>query len=220
MRYRAVLFDLDGTLLDTLEDLGDSANFALRTLGFPEQPLEAFKYFVGDGVENLARQALPEDGQDEATRNRCVALIRSEYGRRWAAKTRPYPGIPELLDRIAAAGLPSAVLSNKPDEFTRLCVTQLLPRWKFDVILGSQPGLPRKPDPTGALRVAEAMRLRPQEFLYLGDTNTDMRTAVAAEMFPAGALWGFRTAEELNESGARVLLKTPLDLLAVLGCRD
>jgi len=216
MRFHAVLFDLDGTLLDTLEDLADSTNQALRRLGLAEHPLESYKYFIGDGVENLVRRALPPDRADADTMARCAALMREEYARRWADKTRPYPGVAELLDALSARGLPMAVLSNKPDEFARLCVARLLPRWRFQAVLGAGGSLPKKPDPAGALAIAARLGLAPAPILYLGDTNTDMQTAVSAGMFPAGALWGFRPASELLASGARALLERPPDLLPIV----
>jgi phosphoglycolate phosphatase len=216
MKFNAVLFDLDGTLLDTLDDLADASNAALDRLGFPPHPVASYKYFIGDGVESLVRRALPPEACNEATVVRCATMMREEYGRRWADKTRPYAGIPELLDALAVRGTPMAVLSNKPDEFTRLCVAQLLPKWRFAVILGAQASLPKKPDPAGAVLGAAQLRLAPADMLYLGDTNTDMQTAVAAGMFPAGALWGFRTADELTAQGARVLLRTPIELLKLL----
>ncbi len=217
MTFRAVLFDLDGTLLDTLDDLADSANAALRRLGLPEHPVEPFKRFIGDGVEALARRAIPPERCDAETLARCAELVREEYGRRWDAKTRPYPGIPELLDALSARGLGMAVLSNKPHEFTRLCVERLLPRWRFAAVVGAGGSLPRKPDPTGAQHIAATLAVEPAEILYLGDTNTDMQTAVAAGMYPVGALWGFRTADELLESGARALVERPMDVLALVG---
>ncbi|MGO8751043.1 MAG: HAD family hydrolase [Thermoguttaceae bacterium] len=216
MSRHAVIFDLDGTLLDTLEDLADSANAALRELGFAGHPLESYKIFIGDGIENLIRRALPQERLDPATLAHCHELVRSEYSRRWSDKTGPYPGVPELLDALAARGVPMGVLSNKPHEFTSLCVTRLLPGWHFDAVQGATPALPRKPDPAGALAVAAELRTDPAEILYLGDTDTDMRTAVAAKMFPVGALWGFRTAEELTANGARALAKTPIDVLPFL----
>lgn len=213
MPYRAVLFDLDGTLLDTLEDLAASGNWALRELGMPEHPRDAYKYFVGDGVENLARRAIPCERCDAATVGRCAELVREAYTKRWAETTRPYPGIPELLDALCARGTPMAVLSNKPDDFTRLCVEKLLPAWRFAAVVGALARVARKPDPAGALRIAEYLGVAPAEILYLGDTNTDMQTAVRANMFPVGALWGFRTAEELTASGARVLVRRPAEVL-------
>lgn len=216
MSYKAVLFDLDGTLLDTLKDIADATNHALRSLGFPEHPLESFRYFVGDGVEVLMRRVLPEDRRDTATMSEGAGLMRAEYGRRWSATTRPYAGIPELLNALAARGIPMAVLSNKPDEFTRLCVDQLLSGWPFAAVLGAGPSLPKKPDPTGALEIARRLGVAPSEVVYLGDTNTDMQTACAAGMFPVGALWGFRMADELIASGAKVLVGKPLELLRIL----
>jgi len=216
MAYKAVLFDLDGTLLDTLEDLADSMNVVLRRFGFPEHPVEPYKYFVGDGVDNLVLRTLPEAHRDPATVQLCMAAMREEYARRWADKTHPYDGIPELLDALTARGIRMAVLSNKPDDFTKLCVARLLPRWRFGLVAGMRPSGPKKPDPAGARAAAEHFGLRPAEVLYLGDTNTDMQTAVAAGMFPVGALWGFRTADELVANGAKVLIEKPLDLLQLL----
>jgi len=216
MSYRAVMFDLDGTLLDTLEDLADSMNLVLEGLGFPPRPVEEFKLIVGDGVVTMARRSLPASHQDEPTVARCVARMREEYGKRWADKTHPYAGIPELLDALAGRGIRMAVVSNKPDDFTRLCVGRLLPRWRFDAVIGMSLATPAKPNPKGVLGIAASLGLAPADFLYLGDTNTDMRTAVAAGMFPVGALWGFRSAEELLASGAKVLIGKPGDLLPLL----
>jgi phosphoglycolate phosphatase len=216
MIFRAVLFDLDGTLLDTLDDLADSANLALRRLELPEHPVEAYKQFVGGGIENLVRRAVPEDRRDAATLAECLKLTRENYAARWAEKTRPYDGIPELLDALAARGIPMAVFSNKPEDFTRLCVERLLAAWHFEMVLGATPALPKKPDPAGAHEIARHFQVALAEVLYLGDTDTDMQTAVAAGMFPVGALWGFRDAEELTANGARVLIERPLDLLPLL----
>jgi phosphoglycolate phosphatase len=211
--YKAVLFDLDGTLLDTLEDLADSTNAALAELGLPRHPLEAYKHFVGDGLENLVRRAIGCDRLDPILLARGMELTGREYANRWADATRPYAGIPELLDVLTQRRIPMAVLSNKPDEFTCLCVTRLLSGWHFAAIQGAAPGLPRKPDPHGALTIAAGLALAPGEVLYLGDTNTDMQTAVAAGMFPVGALWGFRTADELLATGASALVKSPAEVL-------
>ena len=211
--HLAVLFDLDGTLLDTLEDLADATNAALGELGLPPHPLEDYKQFVGDGIENLIRRALRQERPDDALLARGIELARGQYARRWAEKTRPYPGIAELLDALTTRRIPMAVLSNKPDEFTRLCVERLLPNWQFQVVQGASDNLPRKPHPGGALAIAAEILVVPADVLYLGDTNTDMQTAVAAGMFPVGALWGFRTAEELLSNGAAALAGTPGDVL-------
>jgi phosphoglycolate phosphatase len=241
MPFQAVLFDLDGTLLNTLDDLADSMNAVLARHGLPQHGLQAYKYYVGDGMPQLVRRAVPQPepragataslpcavaAPDRlvsvpAVSEECIAQfiaeMRAEYSRRWRLKTRPYDGIPELLDALAARGIKLAVLSNKPDEMTRLTVRGLLPRWRFDAVRGERAGTPRKPDPSGALGVAAELGVPPCGFLYLGDTNTDMQTALAAGMYPLGALWGFRTAEELSASGAKALLAQPLELLTFLG---
>jgi phosphoglycolate phosphatase len=210
------LFDLDGTLLDTLTDIANSANAALINLGFPAHPVDAYRYFVGDGSECLVRRALPEAQRNSEMIKTCHELILHEYAKRWAENTKPYPGIPELLKELDRRGIPMAVLSNKHDEFTKLIVTQLLPVFSFQIVQGAKPSIPVKPDPTAALQIADEMQLQPEQFLYLGDTNTDMQTAKAAGMFAVGVLWGFRTAEELTASGAQALLKKPEDILTLL----
>ena len=216
MKFRAVLFDLDGTLLNTIDDLADSMNATLERYGYPRHPVAAYRYFVGDGLVNLVLRSLPEDHRDEVTVNRLMVDQREEYGRRWANKTRPYDGVPELLDALEEQGLALCVLSNKPDDFTRLVVQKLLPKWKFAVVRGERKDTPKKPDPTGARQIAAELGLSEGEFLYVGDTGTDMRTAIAAGMFPVGALWGFRTREELMETGAKVLIEQPGDLLNLM----
>lgn len=212
----AVLFDLDGTLLDTLGDIASSANTVLAHLGFPQHELEAYRYFVGDGIEALAARILPDSEREATTVSRLVADIDREYGQHWADTTRPYEGIPELLQALTLRGTKMAVLSNKPNDHTKTMVSKLLPHWSFDIVLGARPCVPRKPDPSAALEIADKLSIPPSEFLYLGDTDTDMMTAKAAGMCPIGALWGFRTAGELSASGAKALIQNPMDLLRIL----
>ena len=216
MKYKAVIFDLDGTLLDTLQDLADAVNGVLSRSGFPEHGLEAYRYFVGDGVEYLARRALPEKYRDEATVTGFVTAIMDEYSQRWPNHTCPFEGIPELLDALTARRIRMAILTNKPDDSTRVMVSKLLPRWQFHIILGATPLLPKKPDPQGASQIADYLKLPPQAFLYVGDSDIDMKTASAAGMYAVGVLWGFRIADELIRSGAKVLIDKPLELLKLL----
>jgi phosphoglycolate phosphatase len=213
MTFKAVIFDMDGTLLDTLADLSDSMNQVLSRFGFPGHTQEAYKYFVGEGVDLLVRRALPPEKRSESLVAQCISAMREEYGLRWDKKTRPYPGIPELLDALAQRGLPMAILSNKPHDFSLLVAAKLLQPWTFQIILGARPSVPKKPDPRAAFEIAETLHLPTDQILYLGDTGTDMKTAVAAGMFPVGVLWGFRTASELTAEGARVLIARPQDLL-------
>ena len=216
MRFAAAVFDLDGTLLDTLADLADSTNAALAAAGHPLHPIDAYRYFIGNGIENLVRCALPATARDDASVARAKAAMEAEYSRRWQAKTQPYAGVPELLDALSERQMPMAILSNKPQAFTRLTVDALLPRWSFHPVCGAQPNVPRKPDPAAALYIAAALGHSPEECLYLGDTDTDMQTATRAGMYALGATWGFRSGDELRRSGARDLLDAPLDLLNFL----
>lgn len=214
--FRAVLFDLDGTLLDTLSDLAASMNAVLTRLALPTHPRDAYRYFVGDGIENLAIRALPSDQRAYAMIHRCAEAMRAEYQGRWAESSAPYEGIPELLDALAGRGLSLAILSNKPNDLTRLMVDHYLSAWPWQQVRGARPEMPRKPDPSGALAIAHHLKLPPSQVLYLGDTNTDMRTAAAAGMTPIGALWGFRSKAELEESGAHAVINHPLDLLRLV----
>jgi phosphoglycolate phosphatase len=216
---RAVLFDLDGTLLDTLEDLADSVNAVLRESGFPMHPVASYRYFVGDGARVLMSRVLPESHRDEATIASCLRGFVTAYAERWNVKSRPYPGIDALLDGLDQRGIRKAVFSNKPHDATVRCVRDLLKGWGFDVVLGQEEGRPRKPDPEGAFLIARKLGVAPAEILYLGDTGTDMKTAMAAGMMPVGALWGFRTATELIASGARALAGAPAEVLTILDGR-
>ncbi len=212
----AVIFDLDGTLIDSLADLGESMNTVLAARGFPAHPLERYKRFVGDGMVNLVRRALPEGSRHSPTIDACVGEMRAVYRGRWDWKTRLYPGIAELLDALVRRQLPLAVLSNKPDDSARLAVERLLARWRFALVVGTRPDLPQKPDPAGARLIARELGIDPARVVYLGDTDTDMRTATAAGMVAVGAVWGFRSVDELMATGARAVVEEPLELLAVV----
>lgn len=216
MPRRAVLFDLDGTLLDTLEDLADATNRALARLGCPQRPLENYRYYVGNGAVNLIRRALPEPRRDDDTVHRCLAAFQEEYARNWDAKTHPYDGVPELLDALTQRGVRMAIFSNKPDSFTKLCVDKLLTGHSFEAVLGASEAVPHKPDPTGVELIIERLGIAREEFLYVGDTGTDMQTAGAAGLFGVGVLWGFRPADELAEHGAKILIAEPGLLLELL----
>jgi len=213
VEHEAVLFDLDGTLLDTLDDLADSMNAVLEREGFPVHETGCYRYFVGDGMPNLVRRVLPEANRDQDTIDGLISGMRAEYGRRWADKTKPYDGIPELLEGLEKRGVPMAICSNKPDGPVKEMVDRFLRLERFAVVLGSRPDVSRKPDPTAALEIADSLSITPEKFVYLGDTNTDMLTAIAAHMYPVGALWGFRTADELVANGAKKLIERPRQLL-------
>ena len=209
--FKAVLFDLDGTLLDTLEDLGASVNRVLARAGLPVHPIDAYRYFVGEGAGMLVERSLPPERRQPAEVERFLAEYRAEYERSWAQTTRPYDGIPELLHALAERGLKLAVLSNKPDADTKNVISHFFPDVPFSVVRGQVEGVPVKPDKAGALLVAEQLSIAPADFLYLGDTKVDMTCACSAGMNPVGVLWGFRTAQELLDNGAKVLIAHPME---------
>ena len=210
---RAVLFDLDGTLTNTLEDIADAMNRSLRLHGLPEWPLDAYRYLVGDGARKLAERAVRERQELALSVQREYQAYYQEHTR---VKTQPYAGVSDMLHALLDKGLKLAVFSNKPDADTKNVVAHFFPDIPWAAVRGQIEGVPVKPDPTGALAVAEALQIPPAEFLYLGDTATDMHCAVNAGMLPIGALWGFRTAEELQSSGARQLVQHPMDVLSCL----
>ena len=215
-KFSAVVFDLDGTLLDTLEDLGDAVNRVLIDHGYPAHPMDAYRYFVGDGSAVLIERALPESARGSDVYRECLASFMADYDRSWKVKTRLYDGISEMLDSLTALQVDMAILSNKSHEFTVNCVRDLLSRWRFKAVFGLRTDVPRKPDPAGALEISRLLGAGPDRMLYLGDTAIDMQTAVSAGMFPAGALWGFRTREELLENGARAVIAHPGELLRLI----
>ena len=216
MNYDAVLFDLDGTLLDTLEDIATAVNTALSTLGFPGHALEAYRHFVGDGIEVLARRVLPADRRGDADVAACLAAINREYGAGLLVKTRPFDGIGDMLVSLAERGAKLGVVSNKPHDLAIRSVAAHFRRDLFGVVIGERKDVPTKPDPTAALEAARSLSVAPGRCLYAGDSGTDMKTAVNAGMCPVGVLWGFRDAEELTKTGARALLRRPADLLALV----
>ena len=196
------IFDLDGTLASTLESMAVAANRVLRELGLPEQPTEGFKYFAGDGAKELCRRCLRAAGDTEC----------SHYEEMYRYKVVPYPGIPELLEKLKAAGIRITVLSNKPHAQAVDVVETLFGKGYFDAVQGQTDSVPRKPSPIGANRLAELFQAEKKDCLYIGDTATDMETGKAAEMETAGVLWGFRDRKELEESKACHIVEKPEEL--------
>jgi phosphoglycolate phosphatase len=214
--YKAVIFDLDGTLLDTIGDIIDSMNVVLTDLGCPKHSVDAYKTFIGDGLDMMVTRSLPETMRDEHRVRTCVEAMRKEYGQRWARTSKPFKNIPELLDGLMAMDMKISVFSNKLDVFTKEMVTVLLGNWQFHTVLGLNDDIPRKPDPAGALAIARAMHVEPEQCIFVGDSNIDMQTALRAGMRPVGVLWGYQDRERLISGGAVDLLSDPLDLLSVL----
>lgn len=213
MSVHAVIFDLDGTLADSLRDLGEAMNLALADFGLPTHPLDRYRRFVGEGVDVMTKRAI---GDAQVALQPVIDRYRHHYGIINHANTAPYPLIPELLDGLTSRGLSLAVLSNKRDDFTKRLVAERFSRWRFVDVRGERDGVPRKPDPTAAFELALALNVLPANIAFVGDTAVDINTARNAGMLPIGCLWGFRDREELVGAGARHLLERPTDLLQLL----
>jgi phosphoglycolate phosphatase len=217
MQKHAAMFDLDGTLLDTLADLGDSMNITLAALGFPTHDYPFYRKAVGDGAPQLVTRSLPPAARTPDTIQAALIRMRAEYERRWTLKTGPYDGILALLEDLRRRGTVITVLSNKPDAKTRDCVAHFFPDVPFAAVRGAREGVPLKPDPAAALAILRELDIPAEEWLYVGDTDTDMQTAVSAGIFAVGAAWGFRDRDELLAHGARSVIDSPAELLPLLG---
>jgi phosphoglycolate phosphatase len=211
-KFDAIIFDMDGTLLDTLKDIADSMNMALKDVGLPERDFEYMRFSVGYGVEELARRALPERSSPEDIM-RCVGRFRDIYNEHYRDSSRPYDGIPEMLDELSRLNIPFAILSNKPEDFTIRMTGELLGRWKFAEVRGVRKDRPKKPDPAVAIEIAQRWCIPPERIAFVGDSAVDMQTANAAGMFAVGVLWGFRPQNEIEEAGSMALISHPLELL-------
>jgi len=178
--------------------------------------MDAYRFFIGDGAVVLIERALPEGCRDETVIRECHDMFMKTYKENLNKKAAPYEGIPELLDELTRRQLRLCVLSNKPHELTIQTMHEKFSTWQFDMVLGQRDNIPKKPDPAGAIEIAEYLTIAPSDVLYLGDTAVDMKTAASAGMVPVGALWGFRDRDELLKSGAKQLIDTPLELIGLL----
>ena len=214
---KLVIFDLDGTLLDTIEDLGDSVNEVLSTRGYPIHSYDDYCLYIGDGMEKLIRRSIPDDlCNDELVVKEVLEDYKEAYTRNWKKKSKPYDGIMECLDDLKAHQIASAVLSNKPHNFTELCVESLIGNEHFISILGQRDNVKKKPSPDGAIEICNDVNIDPSDAIFIGDTNVDILTGVAAGMTAVGVLWGFRKEEELREAGADYVISHPDQILDII----
>ena len=211
-RRRGFLFDMDGTLVDSLSDIGNAMNAVLASYGLPEHAIETYKTLVGDGARSLVEKSLPEDAKHLTSE----ALVRykARYATHLVVESRPYEGIAPMLATLSERGVRLGVVTNKPHDAAIEVMNKLFPGLHFDIVLGQKEGMPHKPDPSGALLAAKALGTEPSETFFVGDTDTDMKTANNAGMIAVGVLWGFRDEAELRAHGARLLARHPSDLLA------
>ena len=209
--YRAAIFDLDGTLLNTLEDLADSGNELLAAYGKPPHSVQEYRYLVGNGWRKLIERILPDASPKQI--DEALVLYKAIYDKCLTGKTKPYDGIPEMISALQAKGVRLAVCTNKHISATEVLLQKYFPAGVFDAVEGDCSGIPRKPDPTHVNILLEKLDVLPEETVYLGDSGVDMQTATNARVLPVGALWGFRDKDELLENGAKILLSNPMELL-------
>lgn len=207
-----VIFDLDGTLLDTLDDLADAANFVLESMGFPTHSTDAYRYFVGNGIPKLIERCLPENARSEENKKYALETFNKRYSEHCTDKTHPYGGITGVLDRLSESGVKIAVASNKADSFTQSLVKRYFGE-RFDLIRGSRPDVPRKPSPEIVYGIMSALGAEKSETTFVGDSSVDITTAANAGVGHIGCLWGFRTKEELVSAGAVNIAETPEQIM-------
>jgi phosphoglycolate phosphatase len=216
MKFRCVIFDLDGTLVDTLADIALSMNSALEAHGFPRLPEDAYSSLVGWGIRRLAYLALPEAARNESSAMAVAADAARFYAERPLVHSKPYPGIVELIAELKRLKIKTAVLSNKPDALTQQVIDGLFPRYCFDIVQGETADFPRKPDPASTWDILIQLGFPPRETIFAGDSEVDMETARAAECCALGVSWGFRSREALLKAGALRIIDSPGELLELI----
>ncbi len=213
---KGIIFDVDGTTLDTLGDLHYSFNEALKEFGMPLQTRDQIRMGVGRGSKVLVKTCTPE-GTDEETRAKVLERFSNAYGKNYLNTTIPYEGVSETLEKLQAGKILLAVNSNKDDRFVKGLIEKNFPGIEFVEVMGAREGLPHKPDPAGTDFIIEKMGIRKDEVLYVGDSDTDMKTAKNAGVKGVGCLWGFRDRKTLEEGGADIIIARPEELLEHLG---
>lgn len=213
MKFKAVIFDLDGTLLDTLYDLGSSGNTLLKRYNFPVHAIEKYKEFIGDGAKKLVERMLPEGERNNDAIEKFTLEFKQEYGKNVDLHTKPFPGIEKLLSELQTRGIKMAILSYKPHLLTIRCVEKLLPISVFEIVKGHIDSEPRKPNPKVALDIAQSLEVTPQETIFLGDMENDVNTARNGKFYPVAVSWGMRSKKQLADFGIKNIIDKPLDLL-------
>ncbi len=213
MSIKGIVFDLDGTLADSIEDIADSMNQVLEEQNLATHNIETYKTFVGNGIRKLVKRSLPENLRTDEHFPKNLDRMLEVYGANCINKTKLYPGVAHLLDQLNDKGIKIAVFSNKANHLTQKVVKVLLAKWDVEFVIGASDEVARKPDPQGALMAAKKMNLSPKELMFVGDSGVDMETAKNAGMFGIGVLWGFRDAEELKANGAKEIISEASELL-------
>lgn len=210
----SLIFDLDGTLVDSLPGIAASLNRTLAAHGYAQHPLEAVRAYVGDGLRTLIERAAPQ--ADPPTIDALVATYKEDYAHHWMEGTQPYPAIPHLLKELLRGGHQLAVLSNKTHDFSRSICRELFPLIHFTLVLGQQAGMPLKPHPSGAFKIANALGRNPKDCIFIGDSVADVQTARNADMHCIAVTWGYHDSKQLIAAGASKLVDNPAALARVI----
>lgn len=215
MKFKGIIFDLDGTLVDSLHDISDAMNTVLESLNYPTHTYKTYQYFIGSGLRNLVSKALPSTNNSDEQIEICFESMINEYREICTLKTKPYEGIVELLENLTSQNIKMAVFSNKADELTKKIASEIFPNY-FDTAVGLSIEELKKPNPFEAVEISKNWNLKPEEILFVGDSDIDMQTAVNANMFPVGVSWGYRTEDELKTSGAKLVINNASELIEIL----
>ncbi|MFH6992137.1 HAD family hydrolase [Flavobacterium sp. FlaQc-48] len=215
MKFKGIIFDLDGTLVNSLEDISDAMNTVLTGLNYPTHTYDTYQYFIGSGLRNLVSKALPASNNTDDQIETCFECMVDEYRKVCTLKTKPYEGILELLKTLSSKNIKLAVFSNKADELTKKIAAEIFPDY-FDTAVGLSTELLKKPNPFEAIEISKNWNLNTEEIIFVGDSDIDMQTATNASMFPVGVSWGYRTEEELKASGAKIVVNNPSELIDLL----
>ncbi|MBF4487985.1 HAD family hydrolase [Flavobacterium sp. CSZ] len=215
MKFKGIIFDLDGTLVNSLEDISDAMNTVLTNLNYPTHTYDTYQYFIGSGLRNLVSKALPVTNNSDEQIEICFECMINEYREICTLKTKPYDGIVELLKNLTSQNIKMAVFSNKADELTKKIASEIFPN-HFDMAVGLSTEELKKPNPFEALEISKKWNLTTEEILFVGDSDIDMQTANNANMFAVGVSWGYRTEQELKNSGAKLVINNALELIEIL----
>lgn len=207
-KIKLVIFDLDGTLMDTIVDLANSCNDVLKALNLDEHSIDDYKMKVGKGALHLIKQSLPPNNRDGKTIKKGLELFKNIYKKRNGEYSKPYPGVSSLLEKLNSSNLKIAILSNKPQQNTEDCINDYFPKIKFDLIYGARKGVPLKPDPTAVHEILKSLNIKKSETIFVGDSDVDIETAINAKVKPVAVDWGFRTRETLQKYNVKIVSNT------------
>ncbi len=210
------IFDLDGTLINSIEDLADAGNFALTEMGYPEHSVDEYKFFVGNGIPKLIERMTPENERTPEILSKVHKIFSERYQTHCLDKTKPYDGVFELIEYCRQNGIKTAVLSNKADNFAKFIVNTVFPEDTFDFVMGQTADIPKKPAPDGVFKILDLFRINKEEALLVGDSDVDIITSENAKIHSVGAAWGFRGEAELKDAGAESIAFSPIECIDIL----